>query len=80
MNTQHLRAFLWLRWRLRINQLRRAGTVNAVLLMIMAGFALLFALAMFVFSLLLALYLSPSRSSMANPCRLPIKANHWMNC
>ena len=27
---QHLSAFIWLRWRLRVNQLRKAGTVNAV--------------------------------------------------
>jgi len=28
MNWEHLRAFLWLRWRLRVNQNRRAGTAN----------------------------------------------------
>ena len=32
MNGQHFRAFLWLRWRLRINQLKRAGTTNAIIL------------------------------------------------
>ena len=25
MNREHLRTFLWLRWRLRLNQLRRGG-------------------------------------------------------
>jgi hypothetical protein len=32
VNLQHLRAFVWLRWRLRVNQLRRGGVVNTVLL------------------------------------------------
>ena len=32
MNWQHFRAFLWLRWRIRANQFKRAGTVNAVIL------------------------------------------------
>src|SRR5262249_61815017 len=27
---------LWLRWRLRVNQLKRAGTVNAIILAILA--------------------------------------------
>lgn len=31
MNLQHLSAFMWLRWRLRVNQFRKAGTLNAVL-------------------------------------------------
>jgi ABC-2 type transport system permease protein len=43
MNGQQFRAILWLHWRLRINQLKRAGTLNAVLLAIGAGAALLFA-------------------------------------
>ena len=37
MNRQHLSAFLWLRWRLRVNQFKRAGTANAVILAILAG-------------------------------------------
>ena len=28
MNWEHLRAFLWLRWRLRVNQNKRAGAAN----------------------------------------------------
>jgi hypothetical protein len=32
VNWEHFRAFLWLRWRLLINQLRRGGIVNAVAL------------------------------------------------
>lgn len=34
MNWQHLRALLWLRWRLLVNQWRRAGAVNAALMTI----------------------------------------------
>ena len=30
VNWQHLQAFVWLRWRLLVNQWRRAGAVNAV--------------------------------------------------
>ncbi|MFO0843307.1 MAG: hypothetical protein U0797_13070 [Gemmataceae bacterium] len=40
MNLEHFRAFLWLRWRLRLNQLRRGGVANVVIL---ALFALLIA-------------------------------------
>jgi ABC-2 type transport system permease protein len=32
VNLEHLRAFLWLRWRMRVNQVKRAGTLNAVLM------------------------------------------------
>jgi hypothetical protein len=31
VNGEHFRAFLWLRWRLRVNQFRKAGTGNVVL-------------------------------------------------
>lgn len=31
MNREHFLAFLWLRWRLRVNQFRKAGTVNTIL-------------------------------------------------
>ena len=36
MNWQHLRAFVWLRWRLLANRWQRGGTVNAVLMTIVA--------------------------------------------
>jgi len=42
VNREHLLAFLWLRWRLRVNQFRRAGTANAVfffIFVVLAGFA-----------------------------------------
>jgi ABC-2 type transport system permease protein len=31
VNARHLLAFIWLRWRLRVNQIKRAGMVNFVL-------------------------------------------------
>ena len=40
MNWQHLQTFLWLRWRLARNAWRRAGALNAVLMMIISVGAL----------------------------------------
>ncbi len=48
MNREQLRAFLWLRWRLRVNQVKRAGTVNAVLLAVLAGCAVFVSVFAFV--------------------------------
>lgn len=42
MNREHLWVFLWLRWRLRVNQIKRTGTLNAILTAIF-GVALLIA-------------------------------------
>jgi hypothetical protein len=53
VNGEHLRAFLWLRWRLRVNQVRRAGAVNAVILAVLAVGACLLAVVFFVLSFLL---------------------------
>ena len=36
MNPQHFQAFLWLRWRLLVNQVRRSGIVNVVVLLTLA--------------------------------------------
>jgi hypothetical protein len=56
VNPQHLRAFLWLQWRLRINQLRRGGIANAVLLAVLAAGVALLAVALFVGSFLAGLF------------------------
>lgn len=37
MNRQHLLAFFWLRWRLAINQLKRGGIANTIVLFLVAG-------------------------------------------
>jgi hypothetical protein len=52
VNWQHFRTVLWLRWRLRVNQVRRAGAVNAVLTAILAAVAVLAGLILFVTFLL----------------------------
>lgn len=57
MNWQHFRAFLWLRWRLGLNQLRRAGIANLVVLILLGGCALIFALSMFAFAVLAGIFL-----------------------
>jgi hypothetical protein len=43
-----LQAFLWLRWRLRVNQLKKGGSLNAVLLAILAVVALILAVVLCV--------------------------------
>lgn len=57
MNGPHLRAFIWLRWRLRLNELRRGGLANFVLLLFLGVLGGLFALSLFVLSLLAGLFL-----------------------
>ncbi len=52
MNAAHLRTFLWLRWRLRVNQLRKGGIANAVILAVLAVAAVVLAVGMFVGGLL----------------------------
>ena len=48
MNGQHLGAFFWLRWRLFLNQLKRGGIANAVILAILGTAAVLLSLIMLV--------------------------------
>ncbi len=45
---QHLRTVLWLRWRIRVNQIKRLGTVNAVITGIFFGLLLLLAFMSFL--------------------------------
>ncbi len=59
MNWEHLKAFVWLRWRLLYNQNRRAGVVNAVLTVIVAVGALLTAIPLFIGCLVLGIYAIP---------------------
>jgi ABC-2 type transport system permease protein len=56
VNLLHLRAFLWLRWRLRVNGFKRAGTVNAVLMAILAVLGFILAGVLFVVCLLVGLF------------------------
>ncbi len=48
MNLQHFQAFLWLRWRLLVNQMRRGGSANAVIAVILAVLAVIAASGLFV--------------------------------
>jgi ABC-2 type transport system permease protein len=66
MNWEHLRTFIWLRWRLLTNTLRRAGFANAILLAILMVGVLALAIPLFFISLFLGLYGIP----MAQPIHL----------
>lgn len=55
MNGQHLRAFFWLQWRLRVNQLKKGGTANAILMAIVAGAAVLLSVILFAVFFLIGL-------------------------
>jgi ABC-2 type transport system permease protein len=59
VNWQHLRAFTWLRWRLMVNQWRRAGALSAVLMMIVSFGALVTAVPLFIACFMLGLYAIP---------------------
>ncbi len=63
MNREHLRAFLWLRWRLSVNQWRRGGSLNAILMMILAIGAVVLAVPLFFGSLALGLYAFPKATA-----------------
>jgi len=60
VNGSHLRAFFWLRWRLFVNQLRRGGIANVVILSILAALAVLAALGMLIGGFLAGLFLLPT--------------------
>jgi hypothetical protein len=57
VNWQHFRAFLWLRWRIRLNQMRRGGIANVVILVLLTGMLVLFAGGLFAGSFLAGLLL-----------------------
>jgi hypothetical protein len=59
VNWQHLKAFAWLRWRLSVNQWRRGGTLNAVLMIVVTVVAVCTAVPLLVGSFFLGLYLIP---------------------
>jgi ABC-2 type transport system permease protein len=53
---RHLQAFIWLRWRLFVNQLRRGGAVNAVVQTLLAVNALGVAVVLSVVFFFVGLY------------------------
>jgi ABC-2 type transport system permease protein len=59
VNWQHLQAFLWLRWRLLVNQWRRGGPLNAMLMMILAVGLLVMAVPLFATCFAIGLFAFP---------------------
>lgn len=59
MTWEHLKTFVWLRWRLMANQWRRLGKFNSVLMTIIAILALLTAIPIFFGSIALGVYAIP---------------------
>jgi ABC-2 type transport system permease protein len=57
---QHMKTFLWLRWRLLANQWRRAGALNAVLMTVVAVSTVVTAVPLFFGCVALGLYLIPT--------------------
>lgn len=62
MNREHLWAFLWLRWRLRANQFKKGGTVNAVLFIIFAVMTAVAAIGMVITSVTVGVLVFPGLS------------------
>jgi ABC-2 type transport system permease protein len=59
VNGEHLRAFLWLRWRLMANQWRRGGALNAMLMTIVAAGLLVMVVPLFAGSFALGIFAFP---------------------
>lgn len=55
MNRSQLKAMLWMRWRIMVNTMRRAGKLNNALFGVLLGIGALVSLASFVLSLLVGL-------------------------
>src|SRR5262245_3295913 len=64
MNRQHLLAFVWLRWRILANQVRRGGSLNFVLTMLFAAVAFLFSLGAFIAFFFIVVILQDAPSSL----------------
>jgi ABC-2 type transport system permease protein len=64
VNWQHLQTFVWLRWRLLANTLRRAGFANAILLTILMVGVVALAVPLFFISLFVGLYAIPEAQSI----------------
>jgi len=56
MILKHFQTFLWLQWRLRVNQLRRGGTLNAVVLAILIALLVMMSIGMFAGSFLIGVF------------------------
>jgi ABC-2 type transport system permease protein len=56
VNWQHISTFIWLRYRLRVNQLRRGGIANSILLGFITVFCFIAAIGLFVGGFFLGLF------------------------
>lgn len=56
MNPEHLKAFVWLRWRIRMNQLRKGGLANQIVLAFVGMSVLMAAVGLFVGGFFAGLY------------------------
>ena len=63
MNWEHLQAFLWLRWRLRVNQNKRAGAANVWVQRVLLAIGLVAAGLMLLGSFLMGVFLLPRVSA-----------------
>ena len=64
MNWQHFQAFVWLRWRMMVNQSRRAGAFNAVLMMVIAVGAVVVAVPLLIGSFAMGVNAIPKGTPM----------------
>src|SRR5437660_181938 len=63
MNPQHLQAFLWLRWRLFVNQLKRGGIAGWIILGILAVNVVIAAVVFFVGAFAAGMLLMPQAAA-----------------
>jgi hypothetical protein len=65
VNLQHFWTFVWLRWRLLINQMRRGGIANFVVLAVLAVLAGLLAVGLFITGFAVGLWALPGAPPVA---------------
>jgi hypothetical protein len=64
VNREHLKAFVWLRWRLRANQFKKAGTLNAVFTVLVTVLTAVAGVGLFVTGILVGLFAMPHASPL----------------
>ena len=64
MNWSHLRATIWMRWRILVNRIRRTGKLGNTLLALVVGLALIVAIGLFVFAYRLGIHELPEANPM----------------
>ena len=62
MNWHHLRTILWLRWRMSLNQLKRGGIANTIILAFLGVMVLGGSISMFFVALLVGIFALPKAS------------------